>query len=151
MQMGAKFGPPSEQTVEYKNGVGRLYSAGTNHIDTISTAGAKKAQAEAFLTLGFGGSGSDLEKAWTITDQGAEKLKDGNSVVEVERLDLLPKEPGGSFTHITIWIDAARDVTLKQVFYQPSGDTNTVIYSNIRLNQPVDLKKYAIQCKGKCN
>jgi outer membrane lipoprotein-sorting protein len=153
IQMGAKFGPPSEQTVEYKNGVGRLYSAGTNHIDTISSSGANKARADTFLTLGFGGSGSDLAKAWEITDQGPEKVKDGNMVVEVEKLDLVSKETSarGSFTHITIWLDLARDVTLKQVFFQPSGDTNTVIYSNIRLNQPIDLKAFAIKCKGKCS
>jgi hypothetical protein len=151
IQMGAKFGPPSEQTVEYKNGVGRLYSAGTNHIDTISASGTNKARADTFLTLGFGGSGSDLDKAWEITDQGPEKVKDGNTVVEVEKLDLVSKETSTSFTHITIWLDLARDVTLKQVFFQPSGDTNTVIYSNIRLNQPIDLNAFAIKCKGKCS
>ena len=153
MQVGARFDPPNAQTLEFKNGVFRLYSAGTNHLDVYPTTGAKKAQAETYLTLGFGGSGSDLERAWTITDQGAEKLSDGGSAVEVEKLDLVSHDPvvRGSFTHITIWIDLARDITLKQQFFTPSGDTQTAIYTNIRLNQKIDLNKNAIQCKGKCN
>jgi len=150
-QMGAKF--DNGQTVEYKSGTVRLYSAGTNHIDQYSTSGTKKAQAETFLTLGFGGSGSELEKAWTIADQGTEKMSDGSRSVDVEKLDLVSKDASvrGSFTHITIWVDLARDITLKQEFFAPSGDTNTVIYTNIRLNpKKIDTNAYAIQCKGKC-
>jgi hypothetical protein len=40
---------------------------------------------------------------------------------------------------------------LKQEFFTPSGDTQTAIYTNIRLNQPIDLKAFAIKCKGKCS
>ncbi len=153
MQVGARFDPPNAQTLEYKNGLGRLYSAGTNHIDQYSTAGANQALAEAYLTLGFGGSGSDLLKVWEITDQGSEKLKDGNMLIEVEKLDLVSRDAGvrGNFTHITIWVNLARDLSLKQEFFTPSGDTQTAIYTNIRLNQPIDLKVFAIKCKGKCS
>ena len=153
MQVGAKFDPPNAQTLEYKDGVVRLYSAGTNHIDQYSTSGANQARFEAFLTLGFGGSGSDLAKAWTIADQGTEALSDGSKTVQVEKLDLVSKEPSvrGNFTHVTIWVDTARDVPLKQEFFTPSGDTQTALYSNIRLNQPIELKAFAIKCKGKCS
>jgi outer membrane lipoprotein-sorting protein len=152
-QVGAKFAPPNEQTLEYKSGSVRLYSAGTNHIDQYSTTGANQARFETFMTLGFGGSGSDLAKAWTITDQGTEKMSDGGRPVEVERLDLVSKEASvrGNFTHITIWVDLARDLSLKQEFFTPSGDTQTAIYSNIRLNQRIDQKAFEIKCKGKCS
>jgi outer membrane lipoprotein-sorting protein len=150
-QMGAKF--DNGQTVEYKSGLFRLYTAGTNHLDQYASKGANQSRFETYLTLGFGGSGSDLEKAWTITDQGEEKMSDGDRAVEVEKLDLVSRDASvrGNFTHITIWVDLARDVTLKQVAFEPSGDTQTAIYTNIRLNQPIDLKKFAIQCKGKCS
>jgi outer membrane lipoprotein-sorting protein len=152
-QVGAKFDPPNEQTLEYKNGAVRLYSAGTNHIDQYSTTGANQTRFETFLTLGFGASGSDLAMAWTITDQGTEKMSDGGKPVEVEKLDLVSKDASvrGNFTHITIWVDVARDLSLKQEFFTPSGDTQTAIYSNIRLNQRIDLKAFAIKCKGKCS
>jgi outer membrane lipoprotein-sorting protein len=152
IQFGGKFDPPSSQTVEYKNGVVRLYSAGTNHIDQVSAAGNNQSRVETFLTLGFGGTGADLAKVWTITDLGTEQIIDGGKSVTVEKLDLVSIDPGAraNFTHITIWVDPVRDVSLKQVFYNPSGDTQTAIYSNIRLNQPVDLKAFAIKCKGAC-
>jgi hypothetical protein len=50
-----------------------------------------------------------------------------------------------------MWIDPLRDISLKQVGFTPSGDTQTTIYTNIRLNQPIDFKAYAVKCKGKCS
>ena len=41
------------------------------------------------------------------------------------------------FTHVTIWVDPVRGVSLKQIFYEPGGDTRTATYTNIRYNQPV--------------
>jgi outer membrane lipoprotein-sorting protein len=41
-------------------------------------------------------------------------------------------------SHVTIWVDAARGVSLKQIFYLPSGDTRTNTFSNIKLNAGVD-------------
>jgi outer membrane lipoprotein-sorting protein len=152
-QIGAKFDPPDEQTLEYKNGVLRLYAPGTNHITEYSSSGPNQARYEAFLALGFGGKGSDLAKAWNITDQGTEQISDGNKSVQAEKLDLVSKEASvrSNFTHITIWVDPVRDVSLKQESFAPSGDTNTTYYTNIRLNQPIDLKAFAIKCKGKCS
>ncbi len=153
IQVGAKFDPPNAQTLEYKNGLVRLYSAGTNHIDQYSTSSANQTKFETFLTLGFGASGSDLAKQWMIADQGTEQMSDGSRTVEVEKLDLVSKDPSvrNNFTHIAIWVDLARDLSLKQVFFTPAGDTQTAIYTNIRLNQPIDLKAFAIKCKGKCS
>ena len=152
-QVGAKFDPPNEQTLEYKNGLVRLYSAGTDHIDQYSATGANQARFETFFALNFGDSGSDLAKQWTITDQGTEPMSDGSRTVPVEKLDLVSKDASvrGNFTHITIWVDLVRDLSLKQVGFTPSGDTQTTIYTNIRLNQPIDLKAFAIKCKGKCS
>jgi len=153
MQMGAKFDPPNAQILEYKSGVGRLYNPATNQLQQMSSGGANQARSEALLTLGFGGSGSDLAKTWDITDQGADQMNDGSKTVAVEKLDLVSKDPSvrGSFTHIAVWIDPVRDVSLKQVFFTPSGDTNTTLYTNIKLNQPIDLKAFEIKCKGKCS
>ena len=80
-------------------------------------------------------------------------MSDGSKLVEVEKLDLVSKEASvrSNFTHITIWVDLVRDISLKQVAFAPSGDTDTTIYTNIKLNQPIDMKAYAIKCKGKCS
>jgi len=151
MQVGAKFDPPDAQTLEYKSGLLRIYTAGDNRIQQYPAGGQNQARYEAFLALGFGGSGSDLAKAWEIADQGTEQMSDGSRTVPVEKLDLVSKDAGvrANFTHITIWVDLARDVELKQVGYAPSG-TDTTIYTNIKLNQAIDLKAFEIKCKGKC-
>ncbi|MGA1984170.1 MAG: outer membrane lipoprotein-sorting protein [Acidobacteriaceae bacterium] len=158
-QMGMTLLPPDAapgaqpaQVLEFKDGKGRMFNPGTNQIDESSATGKNQALAETFLTLGFGGSGTDLAKSWTIDDQGSEPISDGKQTVKTEKLDLVSKDPGirNSFSHITVWIDPARDVSLKQVSYQASGDTRTMYYTNIRLNQPVDIAPFAIKCKGKC-
>jgi len=150
IQMGAKFDPPAAQIVEYKNGTLRLYSPDNNHLETRSASGADQARFQTYLTLGFGGTGSDLKSAWNITDQGSETI-DGT---KVEKIDLVSKDPGvkANFAHITLWIDPARDISLKQEFFDPGGNTNTVTYSNVRYNQPIkDSGAYTIKCKGACN
>jgi outer membrane lipoprotein-sorting protein len=149
---GAAPGAAPAQVLEFSGAKGRMFNPGTNQVDESSATGKNQQLAETFLTLGFGGSGTDLAKAWTITDLGSEQLSDGKQTVKTEKLDLVSKDPGirNNFSHVTIWIDPARDVSLKQVSYQASGDTRTMYYTNIRLNQPVDLAPFAIKCKGKC-
>jgi outer membrane lipoprotein-sorting protein len=124
----------------------QMYTPGVNQVDVFK-AGANQAKYESFLTLGFGGSGTDLDKAWKIKDNGPETI-DG---VKCEVLDLTSNDPSVTnvFTHITIWIDPTRDVSLKQVFYAPNKDTRTTLYSNIKLNSSVNKKPYAIS--GKAN
>jgi len=151
-QVGGRFGPELK-IFEYKNGVVRLYTAANKHLDKVSASGPNQGRIETFLTLGFGGSGTDLAKAWTITDQGTEQLSDGSKTVQVEKLDLVSKDPSvrQNYSHITIWVDPTRDVSLKQEFFDPGGNTDTATYSNIRLNQPIEMKPYTIPCDAKDN
>jgi outer membrane lipoprotein-sorting protein len=164
--MGMKMFPPDAspntppvQIVEFKNNTLRVFNPGTNHVDEFSAAGKNAALAQTLMTIGFGGSAKDLKSAWTVTDLGPEPLKDGTQSVPTEKLDLVSKNPDiqKTYTHIAIWVDPTRAVTLKQVFYaasagKPSGDTRTVYFTNIRLNKPVDAAPFAIKCKSnKCN
>ncbi|WP_260705520.1 LolA family protein [Edaphobacter flagellatus] len=143
LEMGAKVLPPQAKFVAYKDGKLSLFDPGTHDLKLFA-AGQNKAQYESLLTLGFGGSGSDLAKAWTITDLGNEQLSDGANTVTTTKLDLVSKDANGRnmFTHIVIWIDPARAISLKQQFFTPSGDYRTAIYTNIRYNQPVNAKPY---------
>jgi hypothetical protein len=149
----AASGSAPVTVVHYQSGVLQVLTVGTNQIDQFPATGKNQATAETMMTLGFGVSGHDLEKAWTITDDGREKLEDGGKPVEVEKFDLVSKDPAirKIYSHITIWVDPVRDVPLKQIsFDASSGDTRTVIYSNIRLNQSFNSGYLDINCKGKC-
>ncbi len=135
---------PSVQTVlQYKGDQLQLFNTGPDQIQVFH-AGGNQAQYEEFLTLGFGGSGSDLAKAWNITDLGP---SDDFKPLKVEKLDLVGKTPESrkSITHVTVWVDAERGVSLKQVFYQAGGNVRTATYTNIKLNGSVDMGKFAIK------
>jgi outer membrane lipoprotein-sorting protein len=144
--MGARVEQPALKLIEFRNGTLRLFEPGTNHL-TIVDATNNKAQLESFLTLGFGGSGKDLAKAWTISDLGDEVV-DG---VQTAKLDLVPKDPAvrNNCTHMTIWVDPVRGISLKQSFYMPSEDYRTAVYANIKYNQKVDEKPYQINTDKK--
>jgi outer membrane lipoprotein-sorting protein len=132
-------GAPAPKDILYKNGELAYYQP-TIKQQTIFSAGANRQQYEGFLTLGFGGSGKDLAASWKIQYEGTEAV-DG---VQTAKLDLTPKQAGGMFTHITIWIDPARGVSLKQQFFQESGDTRTTFFSNIQMNN-VPAAAFAIK------
>jgi outer membrane lipoprotein-sorting protein len=162
-QMGLRMLPPDAkpgdqpaQIVEFKDNKARVFNPGTNQVDEFTASGKNQALAQTLMTLGFGGS--DLARAWTISDQGPEQMSDGSKTVDVEKLDLKPRDAGiaNNYSHITIWVDPARDISLKQVSFEasggtPTGDTRTVFYTNIRLNQKVGAGPFTINCKGKCS
>jgi outer membrane lipoprotein-sorting protein len=164
-QMGLRMLPPDAkpgdqpaQIVEFKDNKARVFNPGTNQVDEFTASGKNQALAQTLMTLGFGASGSDLARAWTISDQGAEQMSDGSKTVDVEKLDLKPRDAGiaNNYSHITIWVDPTRDISLKQVSFEasggtPTGDTRTVFYTNIRLNQKVATGPFTINCKGKCS
>jgi outer membrane lipoprotein-sorting protein len=152
IQMGAVFVPPTAKVIEVKDGVVRMFDPNADHLTQISIKN-NQAQYESFLTIGFGGSGTDLAKHWTISFQGMEPQNDGKKMVQTAKLDLVAKdaEARNLFSHITIWVDPEMDVSLKQQFFQPSGDIQTATYTNIRYNQlsKADLGAYAIKTDKK--
>jgi hypothetical protein len=144
--MGSNGKPKVDKVIEYKAGTLQMFDPSVDQI-TVLQAGANQAQYEGFLTLGFGGSGTELERAWHIADLGPETLSDDGQPVKTEKLDLTAKDAKTSsmFTHITIWVDPSRAVSLKQVFYTASGNYRTAVYSNIKVNGNVHKDQFAIR------
>jgi outer membrane lipoprotein-sorting protein len=143
LEMGAKINPPGPKFFSFKGNQLAVFDPATKDLK-VFPAGKNKAQYESFLTLGFGGSGSDLIKAWTVNYLGTEPLSDGSTTITTSKLDLVSKDPNvrNMFTHITIWVDLSRGISLKQQFFTPSDDYRTTIYTNIRYNQPINTKPY---------
>ena len=123
----------------------QIFAPGVNQVDVFK-AGANQAKYEGFLTLGFGGSGTALAKSWNIQDQGPETI-DG---IKTEKLFLTSNDPSvtSTFSHVTIWVDLAHGISLKQVFFAPNGDMRTATYTNIKLNAPINKKSYGISSKA---
>lgn len=122
-------GKPAPKDVVYSGGQLSLYQPNIDQLTMFST-GQNREQYEGFLTLGFGGSGRDLEKNWDITYMGMEQV-DG---VQTAKLDLVGKEPSvrANFKHITIWIDPVKGISMKQMFYAPSDDVRTATYEHVQ-------------------
>lgn len=141
MEMGAKIVTPGVKLLSYKGGVLQVFDPGANTLLRIAAHGSETQ--ESFLTLGFGASGQDLAKAWTIQDEGMDTV-DGTSTA---KLDLVSKDQSvrNMFTHVTIWVDLNRAIALKQMAYTPSDDVRTVLNKNIRYNAKVDTKPYGIK------
>jgi len=135
-------GKPAPKTVVYDGSALQYYEPNIKQLTTIQ-AGANRGQFESFLTLGFGGSGDDLEANWKVSLLGTETMNG----VSVAKLDLVPKQQKvlDTFPHVTIWVDPARGVSLKQIFYEPGGDKRTVLYKDIRYNQPVAADVFQIK------
>ena len=135
-QMGLKTEGPRGRTVEYKNGTIRAYNPGANCYDTVTRPGV-----DTYLTLGFGGSGKDLARAWDITDLGPTNIEG----VKVEHLVLVPIDNGvkASVSKVELWLDLDRDVSLKQLFYLSGKDTNTATFTAINTTKKPNLKAYA--------
>ena len=141
LEMGAVVQKPGRKVLGFHGSSLDIYDDAikqTKHLD----AGKDRAQYESFLTLGFGGSGRDLEKVWTTAFQGYETIDN----VQTAKLDLVAKDAGvrNNFSHITIWVDPVRGISLKQIFETPSHDKRTNFYTNIRYNQRVNTEPYKL-------
>ena len=139
-------GQPAKKTIVYSGGVLQFYQPQIDQMTVFHTRD-KQSQYESYLTLGFGGSGSDLKKSWDITYQGMETI-DG---VETAKLDLVSKDAGvrTKFSQVTIWVDPTRDVSLKQILYEPSGDTRTAYYKDIQYNKKISSFVFKIKTDSK--
>lgn len=134
------------KAIHFKGTELQMFDPGVNQV-TVLNESSNQGEIESFLTLGFGAGGSDLAKVWNITDMGTESI-DG---VTTEKLDLVNKNPETrkNVLHVTIWVDAARAVALKQVAYQSGGNYRTATYKNIRLNSTIDKTRFTFKTDKK--
>ena len=139
-------GQPSKKYIVYSDGVLKFFQPQIDQL-TVIHAGNKQDQYESYLTLGFGGSGTDLQKSWNIAYQGVETI-DG---VQTAKLDLVSKSASvrNNFSHVTIWVDPTRAISLKQILFEPSGDTRTAYYRNIAYNKKIPSSAFKIKTDSK--
>ena len=125
---------PAPKQVVYTEGKLRIFEKKINQV-TERTVGKNKSDVEAFLSLGFGRSGTELQRDYDVKLDGWETV-DG---VQTAKLDLTPKNPKllQTYNKIVLWIDPEHDVLLKQQFFERSGDYRLAHYSKMKLNQKV--------------
>lgn len=138
--LNAANGKPVAQLL-YKDGQLDYYQPATTQ-ESVYAAGSNRGEFDALLATGFGATAQDLTSQWTITFEGMETI-DGH---QTAKLDLVSKQASirDNFSHLTIWVDLARDISLKQVMVQPDGDSRAVTYSQVRYNTRVSDSLFAL-------
>jgi outer membrane lipoprotein-sorting protein len=135
-------GKPVLKDMVYGGGVGKLYEPALKQMQVFKV-GDKKSELDAFLTLGFGGSGQDLKKNWQVSSLGTEQVAGVNAA----KLQLIPRDPAVAKTapKVLLWIDMDKGVAVKQQRF--NADSGYVIfgYSNIRLNGSVPSNAFEIK------
>jgi outer membrane lipoprotein-sorting protein len=127
---------PVPKVMVVSHGVFKLYEKLINQVTTSN----KVSKYESYLMLGFGAGGKDLAEKWNIKYLGSEKL-DG---IKTEKLELVAKDPQvlKLFPKVTVWIDADRGVSLKQVFDEGPGQYRVCVYFNFKTNQPLPANAF---------
>lgn len=135
-------GKPTPKIYTFSKGVFRLYEKLPDQVTTY-----KNDKLGGYLLLGFGASGKDLSEKWDITYGGDETI-DG---VKTEKLVLVPKDAAvrKNLLKVTVWMDTARGVSLKQVFDQGEGQSRVSVYSNFKFNQPLPSSVFTFKTDSK--
>jgi outer membrane lipoprotein-sorting protein len=135
-EMSAHFhqhnGRPTGKIYVFSGGVFRVSDTGKAS-DAKTYTNVSKYQG--YLMLGFGASGKELQEKWDIKYLGAEKI-DG---VTTDKLELVAKDPAfrKNIPKVTIWLDTARAVSVKQSYDEGEGQNYVCHYTNIKVNQPL--------------
>ncbi len=148
MDAALRITSPDQKQVLFKDGDLQFYQPKIDQV-TERKAGENRSDIESFMSLGFGGSGDDLLKNYDVKMSGWEQV-DG---VKTAKLELVPKSEKikASLSQVILWLDPARDVSIKQQFLQPSQDYRLAHYSDIKINGslPRDVFKLKTTSKTK--
>jgi outer membrane lipoprotein-sorting protein len=68
-----------------------------------------------------------------------------------DKLELVAKDPAvrKNIPLVTIWVDAERGVSLKQVFDEGPGQYRVSVYFNIKVNQPLPANAFTLKTDNK--
>jgi outer membrane lipoprotein-sorting protein len=146
IQMAADITEPAKKYVLFSGGRVQVYQPVISQVTEYNVA-KNRQELESFLVLGFGGSGHDLLKQYDVKYLGTEQV-DG---VNAEKLQLIPKsvKVRNNVERILLWIDPARGVSVRQQFFEPSGDYRLSKYSNIQLNAKIPDNVFKLKTDAK--
>lgn len=144
-QMAADLVPRDAQQIIFLGDKLQVYRPKMAQVDVYDTS-AHREEIETFLVLGFGSSGEDLQKTFTVTYTGEEKI----GAVQAAKLQLVPvaQNVKDRFPEIDLWIDPDLGVSLRQKLMQKDGDYRLAEYSNIKLNRKLPNNVFKLKTSG---
>jgi outer membrane lipoprotein-sorting protein len=144
IQMAADITQPAAKQVIFSGGKIEIYTPKTEQVD-VYDASAHRDEFEAFLVLGFGSSGEDMQKSFDVKYMGQEKVGTADTTV----LELTPRSQKiqEKFPRIDLWIDS-QGFSLRQKLYQPDGDYRLAEYSKILPNPKISDNVFKFKRSG---
>jgi len=131
-KMRIDFNPPDQKIILRAGNELFLYNPKIKQVEEYDL-GKHRALVDQFLLLGFGTSGTDLQKGYLVTLVGEEEM-DKRQVV---KLELTPKSDDArkQVSKIHIWLDESTWLPAQQqVFETGSGDYFLIRYTNVVRN-----------------
>jgi outer membrane lipoprotein-sorting protein len=132
-RMRIEFTQPNLRTILRTGNDLYLYNPKIKQLDHYDL-GKNRALVDQFLLLGFGTSGSELQKGYIVTLIGEEEM-DRRQVL---KLELTPKndEARKHISKIQIWLDESTWLSTQQQFFETggSGDYFIIRYTNLVRN-----------------
>jgi pimeloyl-ACP methyl ester carboxylesterase len=135
-------GRPVAKDLVYTDGVLQFYDPMQNRLTKFKSEG-HQSQFESFLALGFGTSGTELEKSWVVTQTGSETI---NGIVAT-RLELAPRDESlkKNVASVILWMDLDKGVALRQRFNTPDGNYREITYKTLKRNGAVPDDAFVIK------
>jgi outer membrane lipoprotein-sorting protein len=129
--MRAEFIEPNARSVSVVSNTAEIFYPKINTVQ-IYDLGKLGGLVDQFLVLGFGSSGKDIAKNYTVKLGGEESINGEKS----SRLELVPKAAKvlEQIKKVELWIPADAGHPVQQRFLQPGGDYYLVTYSDLKLN-----------------
>lgn len=133
VQLYIEFTKPDAKSYSFRERKAEVYYPKIQTVQEYDV-GKQKGLVEQFILLGFGSSGKELAKSYAVKYLGEETV----GGVKVSRIELTPKSSKTReyFTKVELWING-EGRPQRQKFFQTSGDTTTVTYSNLVWNPPL--------------
>lgn len=124
----------SARTIAFQGKTVRIYYPAINQYQDVNL-GSNAGLVNQYLLLGFGSSGKELAKNYSITEEEQEKVA-GQSTT---KLLLVPKDSAvlEHLTKVELWIPDNESNPIQQKFFEPSGNYRQVTYSDVRVNPPL--------------
>jgi outer membrane lipoprotein-sorting protein len=129
------FTAPNQRTVTFEKRSVQIYYP---KIKTVQVYDLQEhgEQLDKFLMIGFGTSGSELAKDYTMTVAGTEAMKGEGSGLAIH-IELIPKSGQAReyIKKLELWIPEHGDpYPLREKITEPSGNSSTMTYADLKIN-----------------
>ncbi len=130
VRMRIDFAEPDPRSIVFEKTTAQIYYPKIQTVQ-VYNLGKQRSLVDQFLLLGFGSSGADLAKSYTLKVAGEEQVGGQPAT----RLELAPKAASllEYLKKAELWI-AAAGYPVQQEFDRPSGDYSRITYSDVQIN-----------------